>query len=272
MSNNTKKVKKVYKPERNKSWQLRKCVLVSGKCAEELGIFGTRPAAKKAALKAGYPSELISISNLNKVAKNGQCSKEFAAKYSNAPVQVSQVTKERMLGKGQVTEAEAEKFLRVPEPANEPDGSPMKIAVGSDERNGLTDEVVRELEKRGAEVELFGPLADKSVEWAEVAGQVAEKVSGKECDQGILFCWTGTGVSIAANKVPGIRAALCTDAETAAGARKWNDANVLAMSLRLTSPTVAKEILDAWFENGPDPSEKKNVDKVGEIESRHAKK
>ena len=148
----------------------------------------------------------------------------------------------------------------------------MKIAVGSDERNGLTDEVIRELEERGAEVELFGPLADKSVEWAEVAGQVAEKVSGKECDQGILFCWTGTGVSIAANKVPGIRAALCTDAETAAGARKWNDANVLAMSLRLTSPTVAKEILDAWFENGPDPSEKKNVDRVGEIESRHAKK
>ena len=148
----------------------------------------------------------------------------------------------------------------------------MKIAVGSDERNGLTDEVIRELEERGAEVELFGPLADKSVEWAEVAGQVAEKVSGKECDQGILFCWTGTGVSIAANKVPGIRAALCTDAETAAGARKWNDANVLAMSLRLTSPTVAKEILDAWFENGPDPSEKKNVDKVGEIESRHARR
>lgn len=148
----------------------------------------------------------------------------------------------------------------------------VKIAVGSDERNGLTDEVVRELEKRGAELELFGPLADENVEWAEVAGQVAEKVSGRECDQGILFCWTGTGVSIAANKVPGIRAALCTDAETAAGARKWNDANVLAMSLRLTSPTVAKEILDAWFENDPDPSERKNVDRVGEIESRHAGK
>ena len=148
----------------------------------------------------------------------------------------------------------------------------MRIAVGSDEKNGLTDEVILELEKRGAEVELFGPLADRNVEWAEVAEQVAEKVSAKQCDQGILFCWTGTGVSIAANKVPGVRAALCADAETAAGARKWNDANVLAMSLRTTSPAVAREILDAWFGSGPDPSEKKNIDMVSEIESRQGAK
>ena len=145
----------------------------------------------------------------------------------------------------------------------------MKIAIGSDEKNALTDEVIEELRKRDMEVELFGPLADKNEEWAEVAEQVAERVSEKECDQGILFCSTGTGVSIAANKVPGIRAALCTDSETAAGARKWNDANILAMSLRLISPDVAKEILDAWFQSEPDPSERENIEKVAGIESKY---
>lgn len=145
----------------------------------------------------------------------------------------------------------------------------MKIAVGSDEKNALTDEVIEELRRRDMEVELFGPLADENVEWAEVAEQVAEKVSKKEYDQGILFCSTGTGVSIAANKVPGIRAALCTDSKTAAGARKWNDANILAMSLRLVSPDVAKEILDAWFQSEADPSEAENIEKVAGIESKY---
>ncbi len=145
----------------------------------------------------------------------------------------------------------------------------MKIAVGSDEKNALTDEVIQELRKRDMEVELFGPLADENVEWAEVAEQVAERVSEKECDQGILFCSTGTGVSIAANKVPGIRAALCTDSKTAAGARMWNDANILALSLRLISSDVAKEILDAWFRSKPDPSERENIEKVSRIESRY---
>ncbi len=145
----------------------------------------------------------------------------------------------------------------------------MKIAIGSDEKNALTDEVIEELRRRDMEVELFGPLADENVEWAEVAEQVAEKVSKKEYDQGILFCSTGTGVSIAANKVPGIRAALCTDSKTAAGARKWNDANILAMSLRLVSPDVAKEILDAWFQSEPDPSEAENIEKVATIESKY---
>ena len=145
----------------------------------------------------------------------------------------------------------------------------MKIAVGSDEKNALTDEVIQELRKRDMEVELFGPLADENVEWAEVAEQVAEKVSEKECDQGILFCSTGTGVSIAANKVPGIRAALCTDSKTAAGARMWNDANILALSLRLISSDVVKEILDAWFQSKPDPSERENIEKVSRIESRY---
>lgn len=84
-------------------------------------------------------------------------------------------------------------------------------------------------------------------------------MAGGEVDGGVLFCWTGTGASIAANKVPGVRAALCTDAETARGARRWNDANVLVLSLRLTSPVVASEMLDAWFSTGPDPAEAANI-------------
>jgi len=87
-------------------------------------------------------------------------------------------------------------------------------------------------------------------------------------DQGVLFCWTGTGVSIAANKVAGVRAALCHDAETARGARKWNDANVLAMSLRSTPEAVAREILDAWLEGQPDPSEQPIIGKLAELERR----
>lgn len=147
----------------------------------------------------------------------------------------------------------------------------MKIAVGSDERTHLTDFVIEELRKRGMEVELHGPLGGEKLGWTDVAREVSERVSGGACDQGILFCWTGTGVSIAANKVPGIRAALCQDAKTAEGARKWNDANVLAMSLRATSPTVAAEILDAWLGSGPEENEKRNIEKVNEIEKKYCR-
>ena len=147
----------------------------------------------------------------------------------------------------------------------------MKIAVGSDERTHLTDFVVEELEKKGIELELHGPLSGEPIQWAEVAERVAERVADRACDQGILFCWTGTGVSMAANKVPGIRAALCVDAETARGARKWNDANVLAMSLRLTSPTVAKEILEAWFSASPEKEEITNIERVKAIEEKYSR-
>ena len=95
---------------------------------------------------------------------------------------------------------------------------------------------------------------------------MGEKVAGGQADQGVLFCWTGTGVSMAANKVPGVRAALCGDAETARGARAWNDANVLCLSLRATSPVIAKEILDAWFAAEPDPTEAENVRRVEEMD------
>lgn len=145
----------------------------------------------------------------------------------------------------------------------------MKIAVGSDERTHLTDFVIEELKKRGIELELHGPLSGKNIQWADVAQNVAERVANGKCDLGILFCWTGTGVSMAANKVPGIRAALCADAETARGARKWNDANILAMSLRLTSPIIAKEIIDAWFSASLEKEEAPNVEKVKAIEEKY---
>ncbi len=145
----------------------------------------------------------------------------------------------------------------------------MRLAVGSDERTPLTDYVLEELRRRGFQVEPVGPLAGEPLQWADVARLVAEKVSRGEADEGVLFCWTGTGVSIAANKVPGVRAALCHDAETARGARAWNRANVLCLSLRSTSQAVAREILDAWFSAQPDPSEAENIAKVEELDRRY---
>ena len=149
----------------------------------------------------------------------------------------------------------------------------MRIAFGSDERSHLTDFVGEELRKRGLEVDLFGPIGDEAPggvtePWPDVARDVALQVAEGHADSGVLFCWTGTGVSIAANKVPGVRAALCHDAETARGARAWNDANVLCLSIRATPEVVAKEILDAWFSASPDPSEGPNVEKVKLMDER----
>jgi ribose 5-phosphate isomerase B len=145
----------------------------------------------------------------------------------------------------------------------------MKVAVGSDERNATTDAVLVALGERGVDVDTYGPLNDEPKEWAEVSEEVAIAVSDGSADKGILFCWTGTGCSIAANKVDGVRAALCVDAETARGARRWNDANVLAMSLRLTTPVVAREILDAFFETDEiDPTEVANIARVKHLEER----
>jgi ribose 5-phosphate isomerase B len=131
----------------------------------------------------------------------------------------------------------------------------VRIALGSDERTALTDSLTEDLRGRGHEVVLVGPPGGDELGWAEVGRRVGELVAGGGTDTAVLCCWTGTGASIAANKVAGVRAALCTDAETARGARRWNDANVLVLSLRLVSPPVAKEMLDAWFSTGPDPSE-----------------
>ena len=147
----------------------------------------------------------------------------------------------------------------------------MRISLGSDERTHVTDFVADELGRRGHDVTPHGPPADEPLQWTDVARAVAEEVAAGAADGGVLFCWTGTGVSIAANKVPGVRAALCADAETARGARVWNDANVLCLSLRTTTEQLAKEILDAWLApTEVDPSERENIEKLREIESANA--
>lgn len=144
----------------------------------------------------------------------------------------------------------------------------MKIAVCSDEPYRVNQVTIEELEKRGHEVVRFGSLATGNEEpWAEVARHAAEAVARGDCDEGVFFCWTGTGISIAANKVPGVRAALCTDPETARGARVWNHANVLALSNRLISDDRVKEILAAWLDEDPaDPRGADGVRILGEIE------
>jgi ribose 5-phosphate isomerase B len=144
----------------------------------------------------------------------------------------------------------------------------MRIAVAADERTGVAEAVVDELRKRGHEPLVHGALADgERDDWAWASEAAARDVAEGRADQGIVCCWTGTGASIAANKVQGVRAALCEDAETARGARKWNDANVLALSLRRTSEPLLAEILDAWFHEGPssDPGDVENIRHVDEI-------
>ncbi|MEM2909850.1 MAG: RpiB/LacA/LacB family sugar-phosphate isomerase [Nitrososphaerota archaeon] len=148
----------------------------------------------------------------------------------------------------------------------------MRIAVGSDERTKLTDFVIEELKRRGHTVKLCGALSKDVAPWPDVAIEVAESILKGEVDEGILFCWTGTGVTIAANKVPGIRAALCSSSEIAKGARKWNKPNVLAMSLSETTEEEAKKILDAWFSTNFDPSEEENVKKLDEIEKKFTRR
>jgi ribose 5-phosphate isomerase B len=144
----------------------------------------------------------------------------------------------------------------------------VKIAVAADERTGVAQAVVEELRRRGHKPILHGALHEaERDDWAWASEAAARDVAEGRAEQGIVCCWTGTGASIAANKVPGIRAALCGDSETARGARRWNDANVLALSLRATSEPVLEEILDGWFEAEPsiDSDDRANVRHVDEI-------
>src|SRR5215216_7498858 len=145
----------------------------------------------------------------------------------------------------------------------------MRISVAADERTGVADAVVDELRRRGHEPLLHGALSDdERDDWAWCSETAARDVAEGRADQAVVCCWTGTGASIAANKVSGVRAALCADAETAAGARKWNDANVLALSLRGTSQAVLGEILEGWFDEGPseDADDRANVEHVDQID------
>jgi ribose 5-phosphate isomerase B len=144
----------------------------------------------------------------------------------------------------------------------------MKIAVSSDMDTPLARTLVEELRKRGHEPVAHGALAeDERSDWAWASERAAREVAAGTADQGVVCCWTGTGASIAANKVASIRAALCGDAETARGARAWNDANVLALSLRTTSEAELGEILDAWFASAPsdEPDDVANVEHLADI-------
>jgi ribose 5-phosphate isomerase B len=144
----------------------------------------------------------------------------------------------------------------------------MRIAVAADERTGVAELIAEELGRRGHEALPHGALAeDERDDWAWAAEAAARDVAEGRAGAAVVACWTGTGASIAANKVTGIRAALCADRETASGARRWNDANVLALSLRTTSPALLEEILDAWFEGAPsdDADDRANIAHVDEI-------
>jgi ribose 5-phosphate isomerase B len=138
----------------------------------------------------------------------------------------------------------------------------MRIVVGADDEGAVADAVVDELRERGHDVTVL-----EREQWPEVARKVGEAVSSGEADQGVVFCWTGTGTAMAANKVSGVRAALAWEPWIAEGARRWNDANVLVMSLKRTAPETAKEILDAWLAvEQPDPDETENIARLTELE------
>ena len=144
----------------------------------------------------------------------------------------------------------------------------MRIAVSTDMLKGVAEDVVERLQANGHEVLRFGAYDPASrTDWAWGSEAAARAVADGSADQGVVCCWTGTGASIAANKVRGVRAALCVDPETATGARQWNDANVLALSLRLTSGPLLEEILEAWFAAAPsiDAADAANVAHVDQI-------
>jgi len=146
----------------------------------------------------------------------------------------------------------------------------MRVSVAADELVGVAKVIVEELRRRGHEPIAHGALEDaERDDWAWASEAAARDVAEGRADQAIVCCWTGTGAAMAANKVMGVRAALCGDAETAAGARKWNDANVLAISLRATSDAELAEILDAWFKAQPsgDREDLANVAHLADIEA-----
>jgi ribose 5-phosphate isomerase B len=147
------------------------------------------------------------------------------------------------------------------------------ISLAADEMTGIARSLVDELQRRGHETLAHGVLNESERDdWAWASEAAARDVAEGRAEQAIVCCWTGTGASIAASKVPGVRAALCCDAATAAGARRWNDANALALSLRATSEAELSEILDAWFSGEPseDSDDRENVAHLAEIESRSA--
>ncbi len=152
-----------------------------------------------------------------------------------------------------------------------PGGPSMKIVVSADEYYPIIDTLLEEVKNRGHEVRYFGPRSGEDpIDWPDVTFQAVEEIRHGRADEGIVLCWTGTGATLIANKVPGIRAALCSDAETAKGARLWNHANVLGLSLRLTSSPILKEILTAWFDTpySKDEWNARQIEKIKQIEKK----
>jgi ribose 5-phosphate isomerase B len=145
----------------------------------------------------------------------------------------------------------------------------MRVALGADENTHLVTAIAAWLEQHGHEVSRFGAAADVQEPWGVTALAVAEAVARGEHGCAVVCCWTGTGVSMAANKVAGVRAALCADAATARGARRWNDANVIALSLRATSDEVGREIMDAWFSEPYGGTENDSLDAMAARERAH---
>ena len=141
---------------------------------------------------------------------------------------------------------------------------PMKIIISADEYTDLVPEILAFLEDEELEGAYIGPQEGDELDWPDVTSQAVQQVQDGTSQEAIVICWTGTGASIAANKHKGIRAALCVDAETARGARKWNHANVLALSARLTSKAVVREILQAWFDE-PFSNDEWNCKQIAKI-------
>ena len=145
-----------------------------------------------------------------------------------------------------------------------------KIAVSCDEYGPLVEILLALLCKRGYEPVYFGPQeGEDSQDWPIVTQAAISQIIQGKVEEAIVMCWTGTGCSIIANKMPGIRAALCMDAKTAAGARTWNHANVLALSQRMTSPAILEEILDAWYET-PLSTDEWNVTQIDRVNALDA--
>jgi ribose 5-phosphate isomerase B len=144
----------------------------------------------------------------------------------------------------------------------------MRYLVGADEHDPVLEIIEGELRALGHDVTTLGARPGSPAPWAPVAIDIGSRIAKGEADQGVVCCYTGTGVSMAANKIAGVRAALCVDAETAKGARRWNDANVLALSLRLTSPAIAKEIVRAWASTSYGGTEATSLDAIRAAEEK----
>lgn len=147
----------------------------------------------------------------------------------------------------------------------------MRLSIGADEKLLIVDHALKSLQEKGHELTWYGPDAGEVIPWPKIAQRVSEDIIEGKSEEGILFCWTGTGVSIAANKIPGIRAALCFDSETARGARLWNNANVLCISMRLTTEIILEEILEKWFKTKfvPNDTDSACISMIENIEKKH---